>query len=54
MLRAEAMCTAEPHCTNTRQCTNNTGNDKIGKTKFKEEFAALVASIMNRLIITDI
>jgi len=33
---------------------NNTGNNKINKTNLKEELTALVASIMYRLIITDI
>jgi hypothetical protein len=38
---------------NKLQCTNNTGNYETTKRKFKEELAALVASIMYRLIITD-
>ena len=36
---------------NKLQCTNNTDNNKINKTKLKEEFKTLVASIMYRLII---
>ena len=39
---------------NKLQCMNNTGNNKINETNLKEELTALVASIMYRLIITDI